>query len=167
MVSADKKKLFLRFHWLCPGNLDSLRLTTQALSDPDFVPSHPTFCPVMDLSKGGRDKPYSSRLRLFDTDSCKPLQSGDVITVTTDDPELLPLPSFEILHLQWILHRMRALAAATGFNDNFDNNDDYGLGEDPYIVSDQDIMGYECVDDYPRKHSVNSNGLPLSAHWQC
>lgn len=37
------------------------------------------------------------------------LQSGDVVTVTIDDPELLPLPSFEILQLQWILHRVRAL----------------------------------------------------------
>lgn len=132
----------MRFHWLCPGNLDSLRMTTQALIDPDFVISHPTFRPAMDLSRGGRDKSDTSipNLSLLDCDSCNILQSGDLITVTTDDPESLPLPSFEILHLQWILHRVRALAAAAGFDDELDDDDDdYGLGE-------EDISECECLD---------------------
>lgn len=142
MVSIDKKVLFMRFHWLCPGNLDSLHLTTQMLIDPNFTISHPTFRPAMDLSRGGRDGSGTSspNLRLVDCDSCRILQSGDLVTVTTDDPESLPLPSFEILQLQWILHRVRALAAAAGFHDEFsDNDDDYGLGEDPHVICDEDI----------------------------
>lgn len=175
MVSIDKRKFFMRFHWLCPGNLDSLRMTTQALIDtssqnPDFVTSHPTFRPAMDLSRGGRDKSdnQTQNLRLLDCDSCNVLQSGDLITVTTDDPESLPLPSFEILHLQWILHRVRALAAAAGFDDEFgEDDDDYGFGEDPRVVSDEDFSECECVDYHPRKHSVDSNVLPPSAYSQC
>ena len=168
MVSNDKKVLFMRFHWLCPGNLDSLHLTTQMLIDPNFTISHPTFRPAMDLSRGGRDGSGTSspNLRLVDCDSCRILQSGDVVTVTTDDPESLPLPSFEILQLQWILHRVRALAAAAGFHDEFsDNDDDYGLGEDPHVICDEDIE-YECDDYFPRKHSVDSNMFPSSALWE-
>lgn len=103
----------------------------------------------MDLSRGGCDKLDTSipNLRLLDCDSCNILQSGGLITVTTDDPQSLPLPSFEILHLQWILHRVRALAAAAGPDDEFgDDDDDYGLGEDPRVVSDKDISECECVD---------------------
>lgn len=39
----------------------------------------------------------------------RPLEDGEVITVTTDDPVKRPLPSMELLELQWILTRIAAM----------------------------------------------------------
>jgi hypothetical protein len=37
------------------------------------------------------------------------IQSGDVISFATHDPEKLPLPSFDLLDRQWALHRGTAV----------------------------------------------------------
>ena len=43
----------------------------------------------------------------------KVVVSRDVFTLTTDDPERLPLPSWPLLEMQWHLQRI-ALAAMSG-----------------------------------------------------
>lgn len=40
------------------------------------------------------------------------VESGDIITISTPDPERLPLPSYRLLQLQWFLTRIVGLAAA-------------------------------------------------------
>jgi hypothetical protein len=39
----------------------------------------------------------------------KEVYSGDIITLKTDNPTHYPLPSFQLLQLQWILHRLANL----------------------------------------------------------
>ncbi|RFU23881.1 hypothetical protein B7463_g12461, partial [Scytalidium lignicola] len=41
------------------------------------------------------------------------IKSGDVFTLSTEDPEKMPLPSFELLELQWCVHRILAMAGPT------------------------------------------------------
>jgi hypothetical protein len=43
-----------------------------------------------------------------------PIRSGDMFTLTTDDPDKKPLPSFRLLELQWILQRITAMSGDDG-----------------------------------------------------
>lgn len=49
------------------------------------------------------------------------IESGDTFDLMTDDPVTRPLPSRELLEMQWILHRVRALKGAADIDD-----DEYG-----------------------------------------
>ena len=40
------------------------------------------------------------------------LKTGDIFTLTTNDPATHPLPSFELLEMQWFLNRLRGIAGA-------------------------------------------------------
>lgn len=50
------------------------------------------------------------------------LVSGDIITMGTDDPVERLLPDFDLLEMQWALHRVAALAATEEADD--DDSDD-------------------------------------------
>lgn len=50
--------------------------------------------------------------------------SGDVISFTTHDPQKLPLPSFDLLDMQWALHRVTALSGAADATDEELDPDD-------------------------------------------
>jgi hypothetical protein len=50
------------------------------------------------------------------------VKSGDIITFKTNDPHKLPLPSYELLQMQWVLHRIVAIRGAA--DDAKDDNDD-------------------------------------------
>lgn len=52
------------------------------------------------------------------------IQSGDVISFTTHGPEKLPLPSFDLLDMQWALHRVTALSGAADATDEELDPDD-------------------------------------------
>ncbi|KAL4938133.1 hypothetical protein BDV06DRAFT_201579 [Aspergillus oleicola] len=43
--------------------------------------------------------------------------SGDILTFTTEDPEKWLLPSVHLLHMQWVLNRLVALAGAVDVTD--------------------------------------------------
>jgi len=42
------------------------------------------------------------------------IRSGDMFTLTTDDPDKKPLPSFKLLELQWILQKITAMSGDDG-----------------------------------------------------
>lgn len=67
-----------------------------------------------DCPQGGIQSGYATEanLQLFDCEEYSRIKSGDIITLTTDDPDKLPLPNIEILRLHWLLHRVTALSAA-------------------------------------------------------
>jgi hypothetical protein len=44
------------------------------------------------------------------------IQSGDLFKLQTDDPETKPLPSFQLLELQWFLQRIQGMAGAADIN---------------------------------------------------
>lgn len=74
-----------------------------------------------DIDKGeGKNDDIPSNLRLFNCESL-----GNAFQITTQ-----PLSSFEILQLQWLLHRDHALTAAAGYCDyNYNHNDDDDDGD--------------------------------------
>ncbi|RAH85150.1 hypothetical protein BO86DRAFT_440546 [Aspergillus japonicus CBS 114.51] len=91
-LSRDFKSLSVQFFWLpgqqCPSDVP-------LLSPPAFGPDN----------TGGWEfrNPWNSRR----------LQSGDFLRLLTHDPERCPLPSFELLEIQWYLHRAAALSGLT------------------------------------------------------
>lgn len=71
-----------------------------------------------------RSHPTPAERHLYNCYQNKEVRSGDVITLVTENPETHPLPSFELLEMQWILHRVAAISGAVddykddGFNDD-------------------------------------------------
>jgi len=61
----------------------------------------------------------------FEDDIPRDLRSEDTFTLTTDDPVNKPLPSFKLLHMQWILQRITAMS---------------GAAIDPSLLNDDDHM---------------------------
>ena len=56
--------------------------------------------------------------------------TGDIIDVTTDDPEDRPLPSYELLSLQWNVQRLLHLQAGAEpqeLSDDSDSDDDFDI----------------------------------------
>jgi hypothetical protein len=60
------------------------------------------------------------------------IRSGDTFTLTTDDPESRPLPSLELLDMQWVLQRLVAMC---------------GAAEWPWIEADDD-SDHSCNYNY-------------------
>lgn len=52
--------------------------------------------------------------RLFNCETLRAVSSGEMSAITTEDPQLLSLPSFELLQLQLLLHHVFALVT-TGY----------------------------------------------------
>ncbi|RFU28973.1 hypothetical protein B7463_g7352, partial [Scytalidium lignicola] len=78
-----------------------------------------------------------NNVKLFNNESEKPLHSGEVIFFKTEDPVKKPLPSMDILDMQWVLHRFTALSGGAeliNYTYNSDDPDDYN----PYAVFDEE-----------------------------
>ncbi|KAH8802533.1 hypothetical protein F5884DRAFT_887171 [Xylogone sp. PMI_703] len=94
-ISKDEKTLTVQFFWqvnsLQPPNLQEVNL---------LVPLPST---------KGLDGPEGSKLELC-TAPGRRIVSGDIFVLKTVDPKTNPLPSFELLELQWFVHRVLAMA---------------------------------------------------------
>ncbi|KAK1149605.1 hypothetical protein N8T08_005154 [Aspergillus melleus] len=79
--------------------------------------------------KDGRPAASLLNCRLWDCENFDMIVSGHLITLTTSDPEKMPLPSFAILELQWFLTRVATMSGAADFVEPDDENDDelYGV----------------------------------------
>jgi HNH endonuclease len=62
------------------------------------------------------------------------VQSGDTFTLTTDDPIHKPLPSWELLEMQWYLQRLAAMSGTP----NLDLDDDDYISGSMLISGDND-----------------------------
>lgn len=95
-LSADKKTLVITFYWQVKfnGNED-VNLQTQPPS-------------TRDLENNGDSR---VGLAVFG-DAFHKIKSAETFTITTDDPVKLPLPSFELLRLQFFLQRVAGMAGA-------------------------------------------------------
>lgn len=66
------------------------------------------------------------------------IKSGSVVELKTEDPEKLPLPSFELLQMQFFLQRVCGMAGTVGlerfnfFDENEDDDDDSNPDENYY-----------------------------------
>lgn len=106
-LSSNQKSLKIQFFWLRQHR----RVRGGAF--PATKPSFP----------GGLNA-LPENIRLWNCKNLAPIHSGDFITLHTDSPDTHPLPSFELLEMQWFLHRVAALSAAADvYDDEFDEDD--------------------------------------------
>ncbi|KAE8159808.1 hypothetical protein BDV40DRAFT_290665 [Aspergillus tamarii] len=103
-LREDQKVLTVQFYWL-PRNSYSRKMP--AIDIPGPFPSNLSSSKV-----GGR---HSAKLFNISTDT--KICSGDILTFETNDPINHPLPSMELLNMQWVLHRVLALSGAADAND--------------------------------------------------
>jgi hypothetical protein len=79
--------------------------------------------------------------RLEDNRSISHVRSGETFTFTTKDPENLPLPSMELLEMQWVLQRLVGMSGAAGWPSLDDIDDDSVKGEDDWLIADHADYG--------------------------
>jgi hypothetical protein len=121
-LSPDRKTLTVQFFWQIPGKykIDSeVDLLTE-------TPSSEGLDTVGEDTVG--DGYYLPRPR--NDRSISRICSGETFTFTTKDPENLPLPSLELLKMQWVLQRLVGMSGAAGWpsldeidDDSVDNDD--------------------------------------------
>jgi hypothetical protein len=101
-LSPDRKRLIVQFCWQVPGNyeIDSkVDLLTETPSPKD-----------LDVVVAKESKRYW--LTRDENDAAPRIRSGETFTFTTEDPENLPLPSMELLEMQWVLQRLVGMCGA-------------------------------------------------------
>jgi HNH endonuclease len=123
-LSRDKKKLTVQFFWQVPGNYDPD-------SQVDLL-TEPTSSKDLNLLPNG-----CFLHRVNDDGSSLPIQSGDTFTFTTKDPKNLPLPSLELLEMQWVLQRLVGMCGAAGWPSLDSIEDDSIDGVDGWFTPDR------------------------------
>jgi len=77
------------------------------------------------------------------------IESGQIFKITTENPEKYPLPSWELLQMQWFLQRLVAMSGAASWpRIDFDDDDDDDDTEcSPVLVKEINSQnwGYEDV----------------------
>ncbi|GKZ38121.1 hypothetical protein AbraIFM66950_010091 [Aspergillus brasiliensis] len=96
-LSEDKRHLEVQFYWL---PMNKYRRTMSVTAVPEPFP----------CNLSSTNDTYKTVLWNMATDTR--VCSGDILTFKTDDPVGHPLPSMELLDMQWILHRVLALSGA-------------------------------------------------------
>lgn len=79
--------------------------------------------------------------RIWNHRNGTPLSSGDKICLETSDPLSSPLPSREILEMQWNLQRLSALSGAAEIANNevdHSSGNDSSAGNDSHLAEDED-----------------------------
>lgn len=98
-LSEDRRSLQVQFYWLPVYNYRSRIPATE-------VPRRMS----RKLSGTAVD---GKETMLFNIATNKKLCSGEILTFKTNDPNSHPLPSMELLDMQWVLNRVLALSGAT------------------------------------------------------
>lgn len=110
----NKTKLEAEIHWLPRynhGPLDTISLDTPTLSSRDLQnSSYRNGVPTVPIHIDGQS-----------------ITSGHKVVFETTDPKQLPLPSRELLEMQWVLNRVLSMSAAAeyqGYDEDEDDDDD-------------------------------------------
>ena len=96
-LSPDMKTLRVQFFWL-PVNSFVKDSQYVAMTDYPSWTNHHDASPL--------------NCKLFNCLTEKKICSGDTITIRTEDPVTHPLPSWDLLDMQWVLHKVVALSGA-------------------------------------------------------
>jgi len=134
-ISDDKTKLELEFHWL---EIEERELGTgiNLLDRPQSSQAR---------TRSGKGYGPFIRYDTGDNGDFTPLESGTRFTMSTDDPENMPLPDPGLMALQWHLQRVLAMSGAAGWSDDdFDNDDDDDFDNDD--DDDDDAGGLSARD---------------------
>lgn len=130
-VQRDSNTLTVELWWL------PIRLTKDQLQKmivgrkPDLV----------EISKSP-----GNNIKLFDCEIDKVIESGKVITFTTPDPARYPLPSFELLEMQWHLHRTAALSGGFNYEETEEDEEQEPENYDDSYHGDYYSDDYEYVE---------------------
>ncbi|GLA43955.1 hypothetical protein AnigIFM63309_002214 [Aspergillus niger] len=125
-ISDDREKLRVEFFWLSVPSVYPERVEIRTPPSTSCLIDH---------------GPHNTRL--WNCETLAPIRSGDVLTFTTRDPDRMPLPSVDILWMQWSMTRALALSGAGEAREDFDSDsDDEGH---------RDVVGQKRM----RKHSVS------------
>src|SRR5271156_1350700 len=133
-LSRDRRTLSVQFFWQVPNNykIDSkIDLLTETPSPEG-------------LDTVGQDADGHGYFlaRPENDHSISRICSGDKFTFTTKDPKNLPLPSLELLEMQWILQRLVGMSGAAGWPSLDDIDED--IDEDGWLgvdYTDYDVRG--------------------------
>ena len=125
-LSDDKKRLDVKFYWMLRRSEYSHKV--DILTPPSSLE---------DLD-GGSD------IKLFHFPTDQRIRSGDMISLTTDDPVTRPLPHYGLLEMQWILQRVTAMSGAAEIYDDFNNDDDDAMA----LCNEWDLYGEDEWDPY-------------------
>ncbi|KAM5466560.1 hypothetical protein MauCBS54593_005817 [Microsporum audouinii] len=141
--SEDKKCLTVKFYWF-PQRQPTKNVN---LLDTPSIPD--------DLA--GINMDYKA----WDVCTEEKIVSGAELVLKTNDPENFPLPSWDLLDMQWTLQRLSALSgAADVFLDAIDDDDSSGIGWE------EDLSCGQSDDDSIRFHddivSSDQDVEPLS-----
>jgi hypothetical protein len=119
-VSDDHTTLKVQFFWQIKQPEVETQPTISLLTTPSST---------KDLERFGRSRLVHADL------SDGLLKSGNIFEIKTDDPDKRPLPSFELLEMQWFLQRVTGMAGAVdvevdvGKQDPDDDIEDFQLDE--------------------------------------
>jgi hypothetical protein len=123
--SRDRKTLTVQFFWQVPGNYEianKIDLLAEPTSSKDLDRGPDGYCLVR-VEEEGSPPPL------------RPICSGDVFTITTEDPKNQPLPSVELLEMQWVLQRLTGMCGAAGWPSlDWDDDDDHN--DDSWLIPD-------------------------------
>jgi len=111
-LSPDQKQLHLQFYWQpkqTHGPNDFVEVAKAPLSSKDLT------------EVAGNELSYKDNNQVWVS-----IKSGYLFTMTTCDPERLPLPSFELLEMQWNLARIVSMSAAAEEQEGVDSDNGDG-----------------------------------------
>jgi hypothetical protein len=101
--SDDKMTLKVQFFWQ-----EKQKDTQQTIS----LLTTPSSTEGLDQNIGA----FGGAVQLYSFWNKRTIQSGDYFKLQTDDPETKPLPSFQLLELQWFLQRIQGMVGAADFD---------------------------------------------------
>ena len=117
-LSNDRKKLTVQFFWQ-PQYNHRLADCIDLLKEPASSKGLNEVKRLEILPNGTRtEKPY------YLSTHQGQIQSEDIFCLTTDDPEIRPLPSWHLLEMQWFLQRLTAMSGAGVQNLDLGDDDD-------------------------------------------
>jgi hypothetical protein len=127
-LSRDRKTLTIQFFWQVPGEY-------KIDSEVDLLTETPSSEGLDTVGDGYfLARPRNDR-------SISRICSGETFTFTTKDPENLPLPSMELLEMQWVLQRLVGMSGAAGWPSLDDIDDDSVENEDDWLIADYTDYG--------------------------
>jgi hypothetical protein len=119
-ISPDGKRLQAQFYWL----------QVNEYAADDTMVSRPSF--------PGKLATGPKNFLLHDCQTGQQIVSGHPIVFETDDPDQRPLPSLELLNMQWMLQRVLAMSGAGEANDE-DLDPDLGFGASAMIQEEDEV----------------------------
>lgn len=139
-ASSDGTQLTLQFFWQAPythQRTDKINLLTMPMSSQHLNRSGDRW---LAIEKGER---------------LEYITSGDVFTLTTEDPTNLPLPDWDLLEMQWHLQRLVGMSGAAGWLE-LENPDD----EEDDVLDPSDW--FEPLPDPAHQGEINPTTVHMS-----